>query len=370
MKSLIRKEIADEFDQSVCELIETQNPSHLQKVIEVGADLIANITHYYGDLHFETLFAQDIIVECLQKIIVEEETISPTRLLRNIAHERIQTMIKDTDLFLPEMLDVSIYAVDVQSRLIFEETLEDILFFLPFHVQSAILFLVFYPNKDSLFRSLYSTIDYFLILRGIEYLRQSLTVEKENLSYFKFELPESQTAKLLMVSSLYKLSPAILVLLMQTKDLGIVLQFCKLFSGQSLRIPHISELSSTLSYASEIAQKVEEGVSVGDKESLAYLATELEEIKKTDYSLLSLNPLLSSFIEQSLDITLMNYQATQKRLVSEMDTTDPTDVLRVFDLINKEILSQAYLLLQLTTSIDDDYSGTQRILHILKHTKT
>ena len=366
MKSTIRKEIADRFDRDVLSLIETEDPSCLEKVIKTGTALVANIVGYYGDLYFGTIFAKDMIVECLQKIIVEEKTISPTRVLRNITHGRIKTLIQNTEFVFPTMEDIPSYGFDVQSRLIFEETLEDLLFLLPLHVQSAILFLIFYPNKDRLFRSLYPTIDYFLILRGIGYLRQRLNLENESQEYFKFDLPDSQTARLLFISSLYKLSPGILVLLMQTKNLEIVLQFCKLFGGQSLHIPSITELSRTLSYASIISQKVEDGSRVGDQESLAYLATEISEIKNLDYTKLSLNPLLSSFIEKSLHVTLENYQLAQKRLVSSMDTTSPTDIIRVFDLINKEIFSQTSLLLQLTTSIED-YSGIQKILHILKH---
>lgn len=370
MKVFVNKQTADQFDTLVHALIETQDSSYIEEVLKVGAFLVTRILSYYGDLSFETFFIQDIIIECLQKILVEEETLSPTRVLQNITHREITRLLHDAETTLLEAYDGQSYTIDVNSRLIFEETLQEVLFLLPLHVQSAILYLIFYPSKDAIFSSLYSSLDYFLVLKGIQCLRDRLTgMTKEKEKYFDFTLPISQTARLILVSSLYKLSPAILVLLMQTKNLEIVLQFCKLFGGKTITVPHISELSSSIETTAEIAKKVEDGVRVGDQESLAYLATELQEIKTVDYSQLSLNPLLSTFIQESLGITLQNYELYQKRLISSVDATDPTDIMRVYDLINKELLSQAYLLLQLTTPIED-YEGIQKILRILKQRKT
>ncbi len=370
MKLFVNKHTADQFDSLVHTLIQTQDSTYLEEVLTIGTLLITGITSYYGDLSFETRFIQDIIIECLQKILVEEETLSPTRVLQNITYREIEHHLRDAEMTFVASYEGQSYTVDVHSRMIFEETLQDVLFLLPLHVQSAILYLVFYPNKDALFRTLYSSLDYFLILKGIHDLRSRLTgmsVEKEK--YFDFTLPVSQTARLILVSSLYKLSPAILVLLMQTKNLEVLLQFCKLFGGKTLTIPHISELSSVLEESAEMAKKVENGIQISDQESLAYLATELQEIKKVDYAQLSLNPLLSTFIQESLSITLQNYESYQKRLISSVDTTDLQDIMRVYNLINKELLSQAYLLLQLTTPIED-YKGIQKILTILKQHTT
>ena len=367
MKSYLTREKADEFDLLVHQLIHEKKSEYLPGVITSGISLARNVMRYYGDLRLDDSFAKDIVLECLQKSLGEDHQISPTRLLRNIAYTNIKRLIQDADFSIPENPDVHVYTVDIHSRLVFEETLHDVLFLLPLHIQSAILYLIFCPDNDRLFRSLYSSLDYFLILSGIDHLRTSLPVSKERQTYFNFDLPVSQTARLLLISSLYKLSAPVLVLLMQTQNLEIVLQFCKLFGGQTLTIPTIPELSSTVERAAEIANTVEDGFRVGDQESLAYLATNLDNIRSIDYEKLSLNPLLASFMEESLGITLKNYDACLKRLVSSMDTTDPEDILRVDISLNKEIFSQAYLLLQLTTSVEN-YPSIQKILKILKTT--
>ena len=365
MKFYLTRENADEFDFLVSQLVQEKNPELLPSVISRGISLVQNVMRYYGDLTFDDSFAKDIVLECLHKSLGEDHQISPTRLLRNISYTNIKQLIQDYDFSTPENPDISVYTVDVHSRLIFEETLQDVLFLLPLHIQSAILYLVFYPDNERLFKSLYSPLDYFLILSGIDRLRTSLPVRREKQTYFNFNLPVSQTARLLLISSLYKLSAPILVMLMQTQNLEIVLQFCKLFGKQTLTIPSIPELSSAVERAAEIANSVEDGFRVGDQESLAYLATNFDNIRNVDYDKLSLNPLLSSFVEQSLGVTLKNYESYQKRLIASVDTTDPDDIQRVYTIMNKEILSQAYLLLQLTTSIEN-YPSIQKILTILK----
>ncbi len=369
MKSFIYKEKADIFDNKVALLLREKNSDHLDEIFEAGSSLVYSILRYYGDLYFDKNFSRDVVLECLHALLLEEKNISPTRVLRNIAHTRIKHLLEESETALLPTFDTSSYSVDIQSRLIFEETLQSVLFLLPLHIQSAILYLIFYPNKDSIFRSLYSDLDFFLILRSIEQIRKcQFGVVTEDQEYFNFDLPASQTGCLLLVSSLYKLSPAVLVLLMQTKNLETVLQFCKLFGGQTLKIPRISELSSAVVKAATLAKNVEEGIRIGDQESLAYLATELKEIKKVDYTKLSLNPLLSSFIHQSLSVTLKNYEAYQNRLISSVDTTDSEDISRIYTLINKELISQAYLLLQLTTSIEE-YPDIRKILNILRNEK-
>ena len=366
MKLTVNKYNADRFDDLVYQICEDENKDLFEGVMSVGRSLIASMTRPYEDLYFNSNFADDVLVECLQRILIEEKTVSPTKVLRNITHEYIEQRLKEADIILPETPDVQAHNIDIQSRLIFEETLQSTLNLLPLHVQSAVLYLIYFSNREQMFKRTYSTLDYFLIVKTINYLRKSLSfVEDEAQEYFDFNLPVSQTARLLLVSSLYKLSPALLVLIMQTKNLDLVLQFCKLFGNQSVKIPTIAKLSETIEHAAELARKVEDGFRVGDQESLAYLATELEGIKQVDYSKLYLNPLLSSFIEQSLQTTLKNYAAYQKRLVSSVDTTDSKDILRVYDIMNKEIFSQANLLLQLTTTIDD-YSSIRNVLIMLK----
>jgi hypothetical protein len=365
MRFLVNRDKAQLFDNLVHEFREKQTEELLTALEETGIDLIFGMLQYYADLSFDHGFAKSILLDCLQRVFTEKEGLNPTRILRSVTHNQVKTMLDIADMAIPPVPENWGYQVDVHSRLVFEETLHDVLFLLPLHVQSAVLYLVLYPTNDHKFRLLYSPLDYFLILRGIQELRKALDIGHQYNSSFDFELPESQTARLLTVSSLYKLSPALLVLIMQTKDVSLALQFCKLFGGQTVKIPRISEVYSALSRAADLAQKVENGVCVGDQESLMYLATDIADLKIGNRDYVSLNPLLSSFIEKSLDITLNAYENSLRRLISEMDTTNLEDITLVFKHINKEVLSQTYLLLQLTTSIND-YREIQKIMSILK----
>lgn len=365
MRTLIRRENAVNFDKYVREVL-NGNQASLSKAENEGLKIVKLITDYYGDFRLGKTASNDLVLECVTYILLENPKGSPTKRLRNLVHERIKEEIKKREIVTPvEEEEVRLYHVDVDSRLIFEEIVKDIVYLLPLHIQSVVLYLIFYPNNDKKFKELYSTIDYFLILRSIKMIAREVGAGRETKEYLNFELPESQTARLILVSSLYKLSPALLVLFMQTKKLDLVLQFCKLFGGEKVSIPTLSQLSSTIEQAALLAKTVEEQWEVPDQQSLAYLATELEEIKQVDYAQLSLNPLLSNFLEDQLEVTLRNYDAYQKRLISGVNTTDPADIMRVYEIMNKEVFCQANLLLQLTTSIND-IPSIKNIMNLLK----
>jgi hypothetical protein len=133
-----------------------------------------------------------------------------------------------------------------------------------------------------------------------------------------------------------------------------------------VRIPTIEELANSLRKASTLAQKVEDGMAVPHQEVLAYLATDMEAIQKVDFSKLSLNPLLSTFIEGSLLISLKNYEYAKRRLVSDMDTTDIKSIQKTFDSLDKEMTTQINLLLQLATSVET-YSDIRDMMKVFRH---
>lgn len=354
MKSRVYKKESDEFDRLVEEFIASSDDSMIPDMFEAGMEVVKSVRHYYGNLKLDEDFDKDMVLEFLYKYLGDRDEVSPTRAIRNIAYAKIQEYIKEADTPHIETLDAFVYSVNVVSRLIMEESLEEILMGLPLHIQASILYLIYFPNKTSYFRHIHSSlIDHFITLQGIEKLQKMVNnIPNEEVASFYFKLPQTQIARLLLVSSLYKVSPATLVLLMQEKNLNSLLQFCTLFGGQSVSIPTVAELKHTIQQASDLSTRLEEDkITIRDQEALAYLASDLDEVKEYNDEI-PLNPVLSTFFEKILTITLKNYDEYQRKLVEGVDTENVDDIIRIYDIMNRELKTQIQLLTQISGSIE------------------
>jgi len=354
MKSRIKKNESEEFDELVLEFIETKDEDILPNLMESGMKVVKSVRHYYMDLRLDEQFDREMVLEFFCHYLGDRDEVSPTRTIRNIAYSKIQEYIKEAETPHLESYDAYVYSVNVVSRLIMQESLEEVLNGLPMRIQSSILYLIYFPEKTSYLKYIHnSLIDYFIVLQGIEKLQDMVNnIQNEEVASFHFKLPETQIARLLLISSLYKISPAILVLLMQEKNLNSLLQFCSLFGGQSVSVPTITELRQTIQQASELSIRLEEDrITIGDQEALAYLASDLDKVEDFNDEL-PLNPVLSAFFEKILQITLKNYDSYQKRLIESVDLENPNDIVKIYDVMNRELKTQIQLLTQISGSIE------------------
>lgn len=355
MKSRIKKNDSEEFDELVLEFMNTKDDEILPSLMEAGMKVAKSVRHYYMDLRLDEQFDREMVLEFFYRYLGDRDEVSPTRTIRNIAYAKIQEYIKEAETPHLESYDAYVYSINAVSRLIMQESLEEVLSGLPMRIQSSILYLIYFPEKTSYLKYIHnnSLIDYFIILQGIEKLQDMVNnIQNEEVASFHFKLPETQIARLLLISSLYKVSPAILVLLMQEKNLSSLLQFCSLFGGQSVSIPTVMELRQTIQQASELSTRLEEDkITIGDQEALAYLASDLDKVEEFNDEL-PLNPVLSAFFEKILQITLKNYDSYQKRLIESVDLENPNDIVKVYDVMNRELRTQIQLLTQISGSIE------------------
>lgn len=366
MKSYIKKEDSKEFDDCVLNFINTKDSDLLPDVFKSGMKIVKSVRNYYKDLYLDESFDKDMVLEFFYKYLGDRDNTSPTRAIRNIAYAKIQEYLEEADTPHLETFDAYVYSVNVVSRLIMKESLEEVLSGLPLRIQASIIYLIYFPEKTSYLKNLHnSLVDYFIVLQGIERLQKMVNnLPNETMTSFNFKLPETQIARLLLVSSLYKISPAVLVLLMQEKNLNSLLQFCTLFGGQSISIPTVPELQQTIQRASELSTRLESNeLTIGDRESLAYLASDLDSVEEFDDDI-PLNPVLSAFFEKILQITLKNYDSYQKRLIEGVDEENLDDVLRIYDVMNKELKTQIQLVMQISSSVEGR-EDINRIIEIL-----
>jgi hypothetical protein len=368
MKSIIIKGDTDAFDAITEEFLKVKDPELIQEFLNLGMKVVKSVRNFYPDLVLDETFDKDIILDFTDRIIREKDLVSPSRSLRNIAYNRIQVLIEEADTPRIETLDAQVYEMDASSRLIFEESLQEVLKGLPLRIQAAILYLVYFPEKSNQLYSICpSILDFFLILRGIERLKNMVDISEGSESYFQFKLPETQISRLLLVSSMYKLSPASLVLFMQMKSFPNLLQFCSLFGGEQVSIPTVGELQEAIQNSSELANRLEEGkITVGDQEALAFLASDLNGVENYDLDI-PLNPVLSAFFEKILDITLKNYDNYQKRLISSVNVESTTDIMRIYEVMNKELRAQIQLVMEISGSLEGQ-EEVRRVIDILTKT--
>ena len=353
MKSYINKEKSEEFDLAVATFIDTANPELLPHLIKLGMDIVEKVRKYYRDLYLDEMFDKDMVLEYLYNTLGGRDKTNPTRNLRNIAYARIKNLIEESDTPHMESYDSHVYVVNPASRLMFQDALKEVLKDLPLRIKSGIMYLLFFPDNEYILKTVMeSKIDLFITLQGIRKLQKMVDTGNTEEHSFQFKLPDTQISRLLLVSSLYKISPAVLVLLMQGRNLTSLLQFCTLFGGQTVTVPTVAEFKRSIQQSSELAARLEEGeLTIGDREALAYLASDLESIEDVDEDM-PMNPVLSSFFEKNLQITLENYDNYQKRLIQEVDTKNIEDMMRIYEVMNKELRTQIQLVTQISSSVE------------------
>lgn len=368
MKSHIKKETSEAFDQVVWDFMKSHDSNLLPRILETGMEIVSKVRRYYIDLYFSDFFDKDMVIEYLYNNLGDWDKNTPTRNLRNIAYTRVKQMIETSNVPHLETYDAHVYSVNVTSRIVFQESLNEILSDLPLRIKAAVLYLIYFPEKTSSLKTTpLSTIDFFLTLQCIEKLQkmvESITSEGHT---FQFKLPETQISRLLLISSLYKISPATLVLLMQGRNLNSLIQFCTLFGGQTVAVPTVAEFQQTIQQASDLAVRLEENsLSIGDQEALAYLASDLDKVEEYDQNI-PLNPVLSAFFESILKITLKNYDNYQKRLIENVDSSNPEEVMNIYEIMNRELRTQIQLVMEITSSVEGK-DEIERIIKLLTKT--
>ena len=365
MKSYINKEKSEEFDTAVFEFVNSADPQLLPCIIKLGMVIVEKVRKYYRDLRLDESFDKDMVLEYLHSTLGGRDKTSPTKNLRNIAYSRIKSLLEESDTPHLESYDSHVYLVNPVSRLIFQDALKEVMKDLPLRIKAGIIYLLFFPDNEYILRNITeSRIDLFIILQGIGKLYKMIDNVKPEEQTFQFKLPDTQISRLLLVSSLYKISPAVLVLLMQGRNLTSLLQFCALFGGQTVSVPTVAEFQRSIQQSSELASRLEEGeLTIGDREALTYLASDLDDIEDIEDDM-PLNPVLSSFFEKNLEITIKNYDAYQKRLIQEVDTKNIEDMMRIYEVMNKELRTQIQLVTEISSSVEER-EDIKKIIDIL-----
>ena len=334
-----------EFDDIVFRFLEHKdNPYELVSATVRASRLCLSYSWYSNTIKV----VQDLSLEFLAHLHRGGLLTTPYKRLARIAKD----ILKKHDRlvrFEGTVLEPS-HQKDPDYPLIVEDIIKTILRGVPNGVKSAIMYVLSFPERLKGVLSLYSPPEKYLIIRGLFKLKNKLNISSKQDGSLDLNLPTTQITRLLLLSVLYKVSPLALVVLMESKSLDSLYKLCMLFEGQELRVPTVAELTDVLNSASKLTRDFEESESVETKESLAYLATDIENIEELTVDT-ELNPLLSNYFEKALDISFTNYKKFQDGLIRNVDWTNIEDVRLVHEIFNKEINLQINMMSKIMQAV-------------------
>jgi hypothetical protein len=353
--------VALEFNSLVFSTSETDLDESIEEIFELAKKLARQVRLSYADLELDISFDKGVALDFIRKFLNKDVMTSPARTVTNLAYSEAQKIIQSSAHPLPADLDIYVYEVDLHSKLATEEEVSESALKLPLHLRCAALYLIYFPAEINAVLSMCSsTLEKFIVLRTFDHLRRTMDISRST-QEFNFALPQTEISRILVASALYKLNPAMLVLLMLFKDVTSLLQFCTLFEGQNLEIPSITDIRKVIQKASSLSERMEaRETTVGDREALALLATELKNVADYDTDV-ELTPLLSKFFERILSVTLKNYEEYQERIIRTVNAFDPKDVANVYEVLNKELATQ----IELMTLISGSLEGGRDIKNIV-----
>lgn len=293
-------------------------------------------------------FITNVALEYIVRVMEDRISILPEKAIINLAY---QMHYKPQQLRSKEGLSSrkAVYS-RVTSRLSLKDKLNKALKSFPTHMKYSLLYAVAFPNQAHLkkiYKKYYTETEYNLLMLKVNKLQDSLIQVDLGL-----KLPNTQAARLLVLSALHRVSPALLVLLLLLGDINKFIQFCTLFQGQKIIMPSMKKLIQEIEETTKLAAKLEKGkLTAQESKMLALLATETKSIKNLDFDI-TLNPLLSEYLGQAAEIVLDNYKGLQKKVISQLEVTDPRNLSRAYKFFDSEINAQFGLIKNILQSVE------------------
>lgn len=341
------------FNKLVEEFKATKNKTLVQEIFMMAQEIAKTQREAFPDLKKDESFDVEMALNFIDKCLIQDMYApSAARKMKGLAYKALRKEIDESGMIYISGIDLFSYSCDPGGRLRIEEHLAEAFEGVPLRIRSAVLYLLYFPERFSTFKDFCPSLSDRITIVRVLYKLKSAMNSTRNLQ-FDFQLPTTQISRLLLVSALYKKSPLILVLMLLFKDITPLLQFCTLFEGETVEIPQLDEILKEISRVSNLTTRLEDkDIAVRDRESLAYLATELDGLKELDEEA-TLNPVLSTFFENIFRITLRNYDDFQQKLIQQVNLGDTEDILRVYEVMNQEIATQINLLTQISSAIGD-----------------
>lgn len=321
---------------------DTKNPEYLKSIMgetkKIASSWVGRHTKMQSGIGFDD-FVENIALEFTSQIIHGKIVDNPISIILNIARNGFATSHQNIDRESLSTLE------DYLERSEISDLITDILRNLSTKHKHLFLYLVAFPDKlDQIKNLLGNTVEFYTIaLQAQRIHRKMKKYETDEVS-----TPPTIIGNLILLELLFQTHPALLALFVLFKDLDKFLQFCKLFSNETVTIPNFTDLKGLFQTVVELSKNLEEdSLSTSNKNMLQGFV--IKNLQTTNCSTMS--PILETFCVDSMKSLFKNYDKIQTKLVTDLDVNNFQNVKKVMNLMNDESERHLRLYTEMTEAV-------------------
>lgn len=297
----------------------------------------------------EPTIIDDCAIDFLSKLLTGKPVNPVPNTLKKILNYRIDEAKYTPSNYILDPNEIAIDLSSIDDQMLLEEKINDSLEGLDEEAKYAVLYYI--NNLDEFINSV-------TLLKPSPWRTLVTTkVYEVHRMIYKVDsgidrVPNSLLGRNLMLSSLYKLNPMVVVLMILLKDSSKVQQFLTMYGGQTVEIPTLEQVTSQINKAGVLAEKLEnDDLSIRDREALAVMATQVEDVSQIDADV-QLTPILEQFILESIKSSFKLVTSANDKLIASMDGRDPATIMNVFKTVNTELTTQSKLFREIVSTIN------------------
>lgn len=284
-------------------------------------------------------FATEVALEFIVRLYEDRITNTPLSVILSIARSFVGKYVYTK--FSDDVKGWRVVSPDVEEDLLTSEFITKQLEDLSQEVKAKVIYLLVYPEEFQRVRNLQSNTEFYLGMIRMYKIKGKFSVNKYNFPI----LPQTQISKILLLSALYKQSPALMIMFLLMGDTQKFLQFCSLFGGSSFQVPESGDLTKIISNVSSLVSELEKKdlSEVLDSDTLMLLCMEGKNIN-TKVNVGKLTPVVELYIEHTINSLVDNYNKLQDRLVTDLNLCDQRELKDIYKVLTNELSTQFMIL--------------------------
>jgi hypothetical protein len=337
-----------DFNKLVEQFMSQQDDVVVPDIYKFGCKKVKNWIFIQSRVSLDSFpegFVEDVVLTFISRLYDRTISNKPTNILLTIANEKATKYAFTT---FTDSVSNNIVDFRVDNSKILGEYVEDKLKDLSPEIRSTILYLLLHPSEYSRMLSMHKdNPEFYFGLSRLISIRKK--IEKQKTYGISKKDFSTHTSKALLLSTMYSIHPSLVVLFLLLGDVSKFLQFCVLFSGESIQMPTVEQLKNCISTVRKFGERVEKGETITDY-SLVPFVTEIASQDVEEGEDYNLTPILNQFLESSLNKVLESYDTMYDRLIKGVRICDPNDVKRIYKILSKELTSQVKLMQSINQS--------------------
>jgi len=332
--------MATDLDELTLVYLENKDTKLIPYIYAKASSNVRIWMHSQGKIQlseFPEDFEKDTAMEFITRVYEERMTNVPHRVLLSICRSFSRKFVYTS--MSGELKSQETLSFSIEDRLLLEEFVFEELLDLSEEMKGVLLYLWVYPGELSRIKELHKDEPVFYItMIKLWRIKREISYDGAGLMGYS---PKTQTSKALFLSSLYSVSPALLVLFFLLGDARFF-QFCLLFEDQKITMPSLSLLTGLTDNVSKLMGAVNgdsNDLDMFDIELLNLLCVECDrEVGVNDLG--RVTTVLSIYLKKSIGRLVDNHNKLQEKIVEGVDICNSKEIERVYKMLRSEFNSQ------------------------------